>query len=444
MGEFAIGAGVQRRERFLPPGGLDRALAWRVGQQLIDCLGGEEVVFGDKPEVEEVVDDSATVNDLTVFGGLEFCDEVQKHECMVAQIRPQGYIIPPSRSACPPARRPMARSHESRFRTTTERQNQTVRGILHLKPPTCSPGSPTLSRLPAPTFSRRPVAAFVAITSLRLTVAALVTAASLFAVPTAASAAVPTAASAAVPTAASTQADETVDVPFEERDGIPASMVEFNGTANSANARWLVDLYAQVFARPADLNGLDHWLARISAGGASSRQSVARSFLNSTEGAQNEANLAYAELLRRDPDSQGLAFWTNFLRTGSVNTLRFQHLASDEYFQNSGNSNSAYVEKLYFDLLGRDIDREGFDFYVDLLDTGTPRWWVSRSIYESPESLGNRVTAYHQAILDRDPTSAEITLGVALILAEDERAVQAALLASDEAFDVFLLAALET
>lgn len=330
----------------------------------------------------------------------------------------------------PPALRPDDPWHDHTNRDRARRRSAKTRrslGILHPKPPTCSPGSPTLSRLPAPTFSRHPLAAIVAITR-RLTVAALVTAATLF----------------AVPTAASAQADETVDVPFEERDGIPASVVEFNGTANSANSRWLVDLYGQVFARPADLNGLDHWLARISAGGASSRQSVARSFLNSTEGAQNEAHLAYAELLRRDPDSQGLAFWTNFLRTGSVNTLRFQHLASDEYFRNSGNSNNTYVEGLYFDLLGRDIDREGFDFYVDLLDTGTPRWWVSRSIYESPESLGNRVTAYHRSILDRDPTSAEITLGVALILAEDERAVQAALLASDEAFDVFLQAALET
>ena len=247
-----------------------------------------------------------------------------------------------------------------------------------------------------------------------------------------------------VPTPAASQADDSIDVPFEERDGIPASMIEFDGTANSANARWLVDLYEQVFARPADMGGLDHWLARIAAGGATARESVARSFLSSTEGAQNEANLAYLELLDREPEASGLAFWTDFLRTGSVNTLRFQHLASDEYFENSGATNSSYVEQLYFDLLGRTIDPSGFEFYVDLLDTDTPRWWVSRSIYESPESLGNRVTAYHQAILERDPTDVEIADGVALILDEDERAVQAALLASDEAFDVFLLAALDT
>ena len=240
-----------------------------------------------------------------------------------------------------------------------------------------------------------------------------------------------------------TSAEEpSEDLLFEERDGIPSSMIEFDGTANSANARWLVHLYGEVFARPADLDGLDHWLARIAAGGEDARRVVARSFLNSTEGARNEANLAYADLLGREPDPEGLAFWTEFLRTGSVNTLRFQHLASDEYFEITGGTNEDYVEELYRGLLGREIDGQGFAFYVDRLETGTPRWWVSRSIYESPESLGNRVTAYHQDILERDPTGAEITEGVALILAEDERAVQAALLASDEAFETFLLAAL--
>lgn len=245
-------------------------------------------------------------------------------------------------------------------------------------------------------------------------------------------------------TPAAAQTDDPIDIPFEERDGISASSIEFDGTANSANARWVVDLYAQVFGRPADLGGLDHWLARIAAGGETSRHSVARSFLNSTEGAQNEALLAYNDLLDRDPDPEGLAFWTDFLRTGSVNTLRFQHLASDEYFAITGGTNEAYVDALYLGLLGRSIDPEGFEYYVDLLDTGTPTWWVSRSIYESPESLGNRVSAYYQDILDRDPTDDEIAEGVAMILAEDERAVQAALLASDEAFEVFLFAALDT
>jgi hypothetical protein len=247
---------------------------------------------------------------------------------------------------------------------------------------------------------------------------------------------------AAPATADPAPADATDDLRYEQRDGISASAIEFEGVANSANARWLVSLYEEAFARPADLGGLDHWLARIAAGGDRSRLVVARSFLNSDEGSRNEAVLAYEELLGRQPDPQGLAFWTAFLRTGSVNTLRFQHLASDEYFENTGGTNRTYVEQLYRDLLDREIDPQGLAFYVGRLDDGTPAWWVSRSIYESPESLGNRVTAYYDAILGRSPTTNEIADGVDRILAEDERAVRAALLASDEAFDPFLTAVL--
>ena len=249
-----------------------------------------------------------------------------------------------------------------------------------------------------------------------------------------------------LPTAALAAESETTvdDLPFEERDGISASAIEFDGVANSANARWLVSLYEAVFARPADLGGLDHWLARIAAGGEQSRLVVARSFLNSDEGSRNEAVIAYEELLGRAPDPSGLEFWTIFLRTGSVNTLRFQHLASAEYYQKTGGTNQGFVEQLYLDILGRGIDPEGLDFYVGLLDSGTPTWWVSRSIYESPESLGNRVTAYYDDILGRAPTSSEIADSVTLILRQDERAVRAELLASDEAFEPFLVAALDS
>ena len=246
----------------------------------------------------------------------------------------------------------------------------------------------------------------------------------------------------ALQSAAGAQVAPADDIAFEDRDGISASAIQFEGTANSANARWLVDLYEQGFGRPADIGGLDHWLARIAAGGDQSRRVVARSFLNSIEGSRNEAVLAYDELLGRSPDPEGLAFWTDFLRTGSVNTLRFQHLASDEYFRKAGNSNSAFVDQLYRDLLFREIDNEGKAFFVGRLDGGTPRWWVSRSIYESSESLGNRVTAYYRSGLGRAPTQTEIADGVALILAQDERAVRANVLASDEAFEPFLSAAL--
>ena len=237
-------------------------------------------------------------------------------------------------------------------------------------------------------------------------------------------------------------AEGTVTEPIFERSGeIPSGNISFNGVANNANARWLVDLYDGVFFRPADPGGLDHWLARVAAGGDRSRVAVARSFLNSEEGSRGEATRAYADILRRAPDPAGLAYWTDFLRTNSVNYLRYLHFASDEYFNISGGTNSSFVTSLYQDVLFREPDPAGLAYFVQLVDTGVPRWDVAEDIYLSPESMQNRVTAYYNEILGRNPTPSERTAGAQLIINDDERAVRAALLASDEAFDPFYLQA---
>lgn len=240
------------------------------------------------------------------------------------------------------------------------------------------------------------------------------------------------------PTLPEAQVDEPL---FEESDQVSSATIGFSGTVNSANARWLVDLYDDVLQRPADLGGLDHWLALVAAGGDRSRSAVARSFLNSEEGARGEVVRAYRDLLDREPEPGGLAFWTAFLRTNPVTTLRFGHLASDEYLAKSGGTVDTFIESLYQDLLFRSVDSSGLAFYGDKIRSGTSRGWVVADVYRSAESMGNRVKAYYQEILGRQPTTAEITSGAALIRSDDERALRALLLANDEAFDVFYEAA---
>ncbi len=230
--------------------------------------------------------------------------------------------------------------------------------------------------------------------------------------------------------------------PFEQRESTPPANISFVGVASSANARWLVAIYDQTFLRPADNAGLDHWLSRVVAGGDRSRLAVVRSFLNSEEGSRGEATRAYAEILGRSPDPAGLAYWTDYLRDHPVTTLRFLHLASDEYYSVAGGSDRDFVISLYQQLLFRAPDEAGLEYQIGLLERGVPRWDVVKGIYVSPESLSNRVTAYFQEILGRVPSAAEVSIGTGLIVADDERAVRAWLLASDEAFDPFVAEAL--
>ena len=225
---------------------------------------------------------------------------------------------------------------------------------------------------------------------------------------------------------------------FESRPAAPAANIAFSGVATSANARWLVDLYGDVLLREADEGGLDHWLSLVTAGGDRSRIAVARSFLNSEEGSRGEAVRAYADILRREPDPAGLVYWTDFLRENPVNILRFLHYSSEEYYLVGGATSTSFVTNIYRDVLLREPDDAGLAYHIDLLENGVPRWSIVDGIYRSPESLTNRVNSYFEEILERQPDSAELAAGVNLIRTDEERAVRAWLLSSDEAFEVFV------
>jgi hypothetical protein len=242
-------------------------------------------------------------------------------------------------------------------------------------------------------------------------------------------------------------ADEGIDAVEFESIEEEFRTAEFTGNLTSggaiasANARWIAHVYDDVLLRPADPGGLDHWLARIAAGGDRSRANVARLFLNSEEGSRGEATRAYAEILGRLPDPAGLAYWTDYLRSESVHSLRFLHLGSEEYYLQQGATNEAFVESLYEDLLLRSSDPGGFAYFVDLVDRGVPRQNIAGAIYMSAESVNNRVRAYFAEIVGRAPTTAELDHGANLIRSDDERAVRAWLLASDEAFETFVIEA---
>ncbi len=224
---------------------------------------------------------------------------------------------------------------------------------------------------------------------------------------------------------------------FERADQVSANSIAYSGAANSSNAKWLVDLYSDVLLRDADESGLDHWLALVAAGGNRSRRAVAGSFLNSIEGSRGEAIRAYADILDRAPDAGGLVYWTEFLRTGSVLVLRFQHLASDEFYLKAGGTDAKFVAAVYQRLLFRGPDAGGLQYHVGLLQSGVGRPTIVENIYSGPESMANRVTAYYREIFDRDPTFEETQAGKTLILNEDERALREWLLSSDEAYEAF-------
>ena len=219
------------------------------------------------------------------------------------------------------------------------------------------------------------------------------------------------------------------------------SSAAVTGPVSSANARFVEASYQALLGRDPDAAGLDYQLARIVSGGDQSRQVLAYSLLFSVEGSRQEVQLAYQEILGRLSDAEGESYWTDLLGGRGVLELRVLLLASDEYYLGSGGTNQAWLNALYNEVLDRGIDGPGQAYWLDLLNSGLARASVAGAIYRSDEALNRRAESYYQSAFSRPPTEAERQAAVAVVRATGERHLRAQNWASDEAFEVYLVAA---
>ena len=82
----------------------------------------------------------------------------------------------------------------------------------------------------------------------------------------------------------------------------------------------------------------------------------------------------YNAAFKRLPDADGLKYWIEQFSSG-LNTKRVisqSFLASDEFKERYGEnvSNANYVETLYVNVLGRDYDRSGYNYWLGNLNAG--------------------------------------------------------------------------
>ena len=114
----------------------------------------------------------------------------------------------------------------------------------------------------------------------------------------------------------------------------------------------------------------------------------------------------YRDVLGREPDGEGRAYWLGEVAAGlNLQDLGTYFYGSQEY-ANSAGSTDAYVTGLYNALLGRQPDTDGLTYWTDLLDSGSaspPD--VANGFYASVESRRDRAAVLHQQILGGPPTA---------------------------------------
>ncbi|MCR5803038.1 MAG: DUF4214 domain-containing protein [Clostridia bacterium] len=178
---------------------------------------------------------------------------------------------------------------------------------------------------------------------------------------------------------------------------------------NLSDDEFVKVLYSTFFNRDAqdDPDGYSFWLNSLKNEG---REKVVDDFINSTEwcnvcasyGVRSGATTAkatqasdnavdfatrlYTECLGRDPEQEGLNYWslalTNLEVTGTQAAKEFFY---SKEFQDNNYDNEEYLNRLYATFMGRKADESGFTFWLDQLNNGTSRDEVFDSFSTSPE-----------------------------------------------------------
>lgn len=168
-------------------------------------------------------------------------------------------------------------------------------------------------------------------------------------------------------------------------------------------------VYRDLLGRNPESIGLNYWSGIIDSA-ALSRTEAALTIENSLEHRNLVVDQLFSDLLHRQADPSGRAFFLSFLGAGhSADQMRAGILGSAEYFQARGESTTTgFVQAVYADLLGRSPEGSGLAVWDAVLQGGSSRESVANSILASSESRAHQVRGLYQQFLRRDADPAGV------------------------------------
>jgi uncharacterized repeat protein (TIGR01451 family) len=212
------------------------------------------------------------------------------------------------------------------------------------------------------------------------------------------------------------------------------------------NTAFLGAVYQDVLGRPLDPAGQAYWLGQLQNG--TSRAQVADGILGSQEAMADTIEGYYADYLGRAADPAGLQYYLNQLLAGGPGqeeAVAVQIMTSQEFFNDPATDppalptasallgDNAYINGLYQDLLGRNVDAAGLAYWMNVLVATGSRAQVAQGIWNSPEHLGIEVNQLYETLLHRpaDPTGQTYWVNQ-LLAGASEPNVEAGILSSAE------------
>jgi hypothetical protein len=180
-------------------------------------------------------------------------------------------------------------------------------------------------------------------------------------------------------------------------------------TVMTHNALQVHKFYDQVLHREPDLGGWRFWTDLLNRHVATFG-TLASSFFESTERLDPIVAQMYSDCLFRQADQSGKDFWRAiWQKDGAPDRVIAGIVSSPEFFASAGGTNSAWVTQMYNRLLLRQPDIDGLNFWTSNMNAGRlTRPDVVYYFVRSDENYRNLISTWHHIFLNRDANAAEI------------------------------------
>jgi sugar lactone lactonase YvrE len=190
----------------------------------------------------------------------------------------------------------------------------------------------------------------------------------------------------------------TPDIAFAGTQSTPA-FVTVVAALPTAQQGVVAALYLDLLGRSADPSGLNSWGGMLASGAPVSQ--VINGLMASPEYQERVLNGLYEQYLGRPVDSVGIASWSRLLQSGGPEAVAAALAGSSEFFAHAGGTDTGFLQALYTDALGRQIDPSGLSNWTNRLASGVSPGQIATDVLTSPEAVQNAVEQAYQTYLGR-------------------------------------------
>ncbi|HVX12510.1 MAG TPA: S8 family serine peptidase [Pirellulales bacterium] len=178
-----------------------------------------------------------------------------------------------------------------------------------------------------------------------------------------------------------------------------------NSTNNSQTAAYINAIYETVLGRAADESGLNNWVTML--GDGLSRLNFVKLLWDSAEHRAQQVAGYYQEFLHRSAGASEINYWVGVFEAGASETsVAGDFMLSPEYLD-SQSSNSAFIQQVFQDLLGRSADATSVTSLSNELNSGLTRSQLVDIVLASPERTAHIIGQYYEQYLGRADSAAE-------------------------------------